>query len=572
MSLLLASTIKVSLVILVGLGAATLLRGRSAAIRHWVLAAAILCAAAVPALELVVPAWGYGFSSIAHRPQAASAGAGISSPDAGAAEQIEFTVSASPQTGARAARPGISGLIVPAWTLGAAISVLLLVVGLARLTWLASRARPVQPGIWTRLADEIAREYGLRRPVRLLESDHPSLLVTWGLVQPKVIIPRAAQDWSADRAAIVLRHELAHIRRGDWLVQIAGELLRSAYWFNPLLWMACTRLRQESEQACDDEVLTGGVEGEEYATQLLELARVLKAEAAPYLPAPAVTRSSDLERRIRAMLDTRLVRKPPARSARFVAAAAVVVVTVAVAAAQVGPAKLSGSVVDSTGAPVAGATVVLTNPQSQAKHEVTTDQAGQFDFVPLPADNYVLEAKLPGFKKIEQTVRLAGSSVRRNLTLALGSLEETITVKAGQSLRGAVVGGATMKYTVTKIDAPGATPQADTERYRQAFERDVKACASSPTGGRVRPPRKIKDVRPVYPAHLQEQKIAGKVVMQGTVGVDGMFREVHVVESVHPELDAAAIDAVKQWQFDGTLLNCAPVEVAVKITVNFSAE
>ena len=172
--------------------------------------------------------------------------------------------------------------------LGAGLSLFVLAVGLTRLTWLAARARPVAPGTWTRLADEIGRELSLARPAQLLQSDHPSLLVTWGLLRPKVILPRAAQSWTEDRVAIVLRHELAHISRGDWVVQIAGEILRTAYWFNPLLWIACTRLRQESEQACDDEVLSSGVDGPDYATHLVELARLLKAESAPRLPAPAI--------------------------------------------------------------------------------------------------------------------------------------------------------------------------------------------------------------------------------------------------------------------------------------------
>ena len=94
----------------------------------------------------------------------------------------------------------------------------------------------------------------------LLQSDHPALLVTWGLVWPKVILPRAAREWSRDRVRIVLCHELAHIRRGDWILQIAAQLVRCVYWFNPLVWMACARLRLESEQACDDRVLNLGVE------------------------------------------------------------------------------------------------------------------------------------------------------------------------------------------------------------------------------------------------------------------------------------------------------------------------
>ena len=58
MTFLLGTTLKVSIVVLAGLGAATALRNRSAAARHGVLAASLLCAMAMPALELVVPAWG----------------------------------------------------------------------------------------------------------------------------------------------------------------------------------------------------------------------------------------------------------------------------------------------------------------------------------------------------------------------------------------------------------------------------------------------------------------------------------------------------------------------------------
>ena len=66
-------------------------------------------------------------------------------------------------------------------------------------------------------------------------------------------------SWTLDRVHVVLSHELAHIRRHDWLVQIGAETVRAVLWFNPLVWMVCARLRRESEQACDDEVLGTGV-------------------------------------------------------------------------------------------------------------------------------------------------------------------------------------------------------------------------------------------------------------------------------------------------------------------------
>ncbi len=88
---------------------------------------------------------------------------------------------------------------------GAGISALILIVGLGRLAWVASSARRVDGGRWTAAAAEIAREYGLRRPVALLQSDHPALLVTWGFISPKVILPRTAQDWTDARIRVVSR-------------------------------------------------------------------------------------------------------------------------------------------------------------------------------------------------------------------------------------------------------------------------------------------------------------------------------------------------------------------------------
>ena len=161
------------------------------------------------------------------------------------------------------------------WLAGTFVGLAILLTGVLRLAWLAVHARRVTHGRWYDLAEEISRDYRLRRPVTLLQSSHPSLLVTWGLARPKVILPSAADAWTEERARVVLSHELAHIRRGDWIVQLSAELLRAFYWFNPLLWVACRRLRLESEHACDDEVMRRGFDGTDYATHLIELARAL---------------------------------------------------------------------------------------------------------------------------------------------------------------------------------------------------------------------------------------------------------------------------------------------------------
>lgn len=71
-----------------------------------------------------------------------------------------------------------------------------------------------------------ASRLGLTRPGRLLQSDHPTLLSTWGFVWPRVMLPAGAQAWEDDRRRVVLAHELAHVRRGDWATQLCADVLR----------------------------------------------------------------------------------------------------------------------------------------------------------------------------------------------------------------------------------------------------------------------------------------------------------------------------------------------------------
>ena len=108
------------------------------------------------------------------------------------------------------------------------------------------------------MAVTVSTAYGVDRPIRVLQSAHPSLLVTWGWLRPVIILPQAAAAWSARRMQIVLSHELAHVSRADWVVQMAAGLIRAAYWFNPVVWVACRQLRDASEEACDDAVIASG--------------------------------------------------------------------------------------------------------------------------------------------------------------------------------------------------------------------------------------------------------------------------------------------------------------------------
>src|SRR5437667_4674124 len=88
-------------------------------------------------------------------------------------------------------------------------------------------------------------------------------------------------------------------------------------------------------------------------------------------------------------------------------------------------------------------------------------------------------------------------------------------------------------------------------------------------GGNIRPPTKIKDVRPVYPTIAQAARVEGMVIIETMIGPTGRVLGAKVIRSVLL-LDAAALEAVRQWEFTPTLLNGSPVPVVLTVTVNFA--
>jgi len=552
--LLLESTVKVSLVMLAALVAVACLRRRSAALRHWILSAAIVAAMVAPVLGLVTPSWHVPLDTIP-RPRLLAATA----PSAAAGVPVSATDAADrSRTAASVSLAGAGSLIATTWAAGASVSVLILFIGLGRLAWVASFARRVTSGRWAAAADTVAREYGLRRPIVILQSDHPALLVTWGFVQPKVILPRSAQDWTDARIRVVLSHELAHIKRGDWLIQMLAEIARAGYWFNPVMWIACRVLRQESEQATDDVVLQAGIDGSEYAAHLLDLARAFSRHR-PWLPAPAIARPSSLERRVSAMLNTRVNRAPLTRAARAGIVAALAAVAITVASAQAAFSTFSGTVFDPLNGYLPGVTMTLTNTQNGAKHEIHSDRTGHFEFVGLPPGAYSLEAILPGFSVLRGTLDVTGRDVQRDVTLKVGELTETISVWPARPGTSAPA-------------ASSAVRRSAPDKFAAMKTCSESASAAGTMGGNLRQPTKLVDKKPLYPAALADAGIGGVLEFQARIGSDGTVTDLQTVSSANPDLELAAGNAIRQWEFTPTLLNCVAVEVPMKISVTFRTQ
>ncbi len=522
--------------------AIVLRRHSSAALSHSLWAAAILATLALPLFMLLLPAW--------------------HSSTLGSAVSLWSPAQANASTTSSPTIPSIviSALVAPTlfntiarfvlliWALGLSLVLTRLFAGLARLTWISAHAKPLFDESWMRSVLELSTLHKITRPIRLLQCPSPlAMPLTWGIFHPVIVLPFGSEDWPEDRRRIVLSHELAHIARHDWLLQICAELARAVYLFHPLVWLAAARLRQESERAADDAVLLSGVAPSLYASQLLDLARTLEHSGRAWSTALAIARPSNLERRFAAMLNPSVHRRHLSTRTKllipFLALALLLPLAALRLTAQNRPGKTSGSIHDPSGAGVLNATVVMSNHDTNTIDMTTTDREGNFSFVGLPAGKYELQVYKPGFQTYRQAdVSLdAGREFTEVFTLEVGAITEHVMVVPGDS------------------EKPVVTDKTSGKPSRLAV------------GGTVEAAKLIKKVQPMYPESAKSAGVQGTVVLHAVIGMDGKPLSLRVMNSqVDPDLARSAVEAVSQWRYTPTLLNGNPIEVDTTITVNYS--
>lgn len=214
--------------------------------------------------------------------------------------------------------------VVLLWATVTAWLLVSLLAGWTRLLRLERRGASVSDTRVDRVAQKVAARIGLgRRPV-VLTGGPDAMPMTWGVWRCRVLLPQGAEDWPRDRLEAVLAHELAHARRRDYLAQFAVHLARAVQWFNPMLWVAASRMRLEREFACDDFVVASGLrDAPSYAADLLELARGYRRRIPAHTAALPVARPGKLRSRLMAVLDPERFRQPLPRPRAWAATAGI---------------------------------------------------------------------------------------------------------------------------------------------------------------------------------------------------------------------------------------------------------
>jgi beta-lactamase regulating signal transducer with metallopeptidase domain len=331
------AAVRGTFIVLAALGAAGLMRRTSASARHLVWLAALTALLLLPLARRLVPEWRVlPVPATVLAPPASVPSSPVDRPlldEAGAPAVTSPAVStASPSLPQPFRLPADwRTLALLAWAAGAALFALRLAYGLARVRWTERRATELTDDEWVRLTDGLSRRLGLGRIVRLLREPAATVPMTWGIFHPVILLPGEADGWESERRRVVLAHELAHVRRWDALTQWVAHLALVVYWFNPLVWMAVRKLREEREHACDDAVLEIGTAPADYADHLLTIVRSLGSAPGP-AHALAMARRSQFEGRLLAILDNAVRRNGVSRAAALATSAAALACLVPLAA------------------------------------------------------------------------------------------------------------------------------------------------------------------------------------------------------------------------------------------------
>ena len=568
------------------------LRQRSASDRHLCWAIALGVAAVMPLLSMLLPAWQPAWASRMADAWPTSLGAfRVWSTGEGADVVVRAT-------GIEAAGWTLSLAAAWVWVGGSLLALAALGRDAVRLVRVVSTAKPVGDSRTLRTCADVARALGLRRPPVLLHGNQTMVPMTWGVRRPHVLLPVGALEWPEDRLHAVCAHELAHVRRADWLVHVLAQMVCAVYWFNPLFWMAERALGRESEQAADDEALASGLDASQYASHVVALVRQMRVPLAVRAPVVAMGRPSQLERRVAALLraDANRTLVSPRRALLAAVASAMLVMPLATVAAgrewfdvdvrTVEP----PSMLRSSGArdaepmlPIVRAARGASALGAGGASALGAGGAGRAgSFRAGGASRYATggEDTLPAIAEYTTPPLYSDVARRRHVegVVTIGvHVDEDGRLSAARVVKGLGAGldqnalVALRQWRFVPGSRAGRRAAMDAEidlefsLRNEAVNELIANDMATLVGPDVVPPRAVQTSR----APLDAGPARGSVVLDVVLLQDGSPKIVRILQSLTPEADEQAVRHFEQWRFTPAMKNGAPVKVRMNAEVRF---
>lgn len=523
-------------------------------------------------------------------------------------------------------------IVVIAWGIGVAVFGLHLLRGGVIVRRIRRAAAPLVDPDRIDALRRIADRMRLTRSVVLLESAMTEVPAVIGWLRPAIVLPVSSLAGLApSHFEAILAHELAHIRRGDYLVNVIQRIVETLLFYHPAVWWVSAWIRREREHCCDDVAAAVCGDRIRYAHALRALEELRHVPMSLAMGA----RSGDLVSRVR-----RLVKGTPDPLPNWSGGVVMIVPILAlltfgshtsgprtavptavsspdavrveatlpapnptaaatpsdmphIAAPLAADARaaqvaigVTGIVTDPSGGRLPGANVTLRSQAGEQLASAYTNASGSFSLSVsnVAAGDYDVAVTLPGFKTTHDAVRIgAGEPSSLMVRMQLGSIAEEVNVIAPAmpvlptdvlpaALQTAADYRAAAYFYYVREAFSDAEAMIDRANEMTSPAVATPEVMSAPgvvrVGGSVKEPRKVRDVKPIFPAMAVAAGMEGVVTIRAIVTRNGTVGDA-VITSGGSVFDTAALDAVRQWLFTPTELNAVPVEVLMDVTISF---
>lgn len=414
--------------------------------------------------------------------------------------------------------------LVAGWSVGVLVLSLQLAVGWWRIHRLKRGALPLEDEEWIRRLLRLQSALGVKQTVRIMRSALVIVPQVVGWLRPVIFLPaRVLTGLTPEQIDLLLAHELAHIRRHDYLVNVLQSLVEVALFYHPVVWWLSAQIRREREICCDELVLQMGSDRASYAQMLVELSALNLSGDRLAVPA----QGGKLRERIERLLGVTPGRGGRARLAGLAILLLLVVglglvVVKKMAQRDTGP-QVVGRTVDAAGQPLAGITVY----DPVTKEKAMSDRSGIF-VLPWPQADKKCHGLLVavgsdaiGWKHKHLKPRTDGNT-KPQVTLKLEKLSESlrgrVTDEKGAALAGALV-------QVERLEIPsgdtvaqpiGGLPEHPLwSRLRTTTDENGEYVLPVPAASKVRLEVSRKDRAFVYRWDVQPGKVEEFVLPPG---------------------------------------------------------
>ena len=381
--------------------------------------------------------------------------------------------------------------------------------------------------------------------------------MTFGLFHPVVLLPVSLRSLDPRALRAVVAHELFHVQRRDWAWLVLEECVRAVFWFHPAMWWLVSRVQLARETVVDELSILFTNARRIYLDTLLTLA-----------DGSALSSSHPFSHRRHLFHRVMLLSKEGGMSPIRVIAASCVLGVALAGGALTGVRAFPLQASDAQKPPRDPLSPETYHTRATEYYEKATKDAALTPDEKATALRNVITSE---DRALAINADYVPSLIYKNLALrtlaamSTDAQEQQEMIKEADELRDKALA----LRRAAGIPDPPALAGNNAPPMPDGFREAVERLHPLRVGGNIQTPMKTHDVKPIYPLEARDAGVQGVIIIEALLNAEGRVEDARILKSI-PMLDAAALEAVRQWEYMPTLLNGQPVPFMVTVTVNFT--